>query len=283
MDDLIKRAHQGTRRLQEPGAGRARGAAARRPAEHGARGLRAVRAPTSRAPTSCSRRRRRRARSARSRAASARCSAAAAAAGRWAGLAASFTELGVDLDTAKKFGPIVIDYVRAPRRRRPRRARCKRRAEALNRRPCPWLRLESRRSQSRGSLHRCAVLLVALRRRGRLRIAQPRAAARQLPRGPRTAGWRTAVRPGRCAGRKRLRADPGERRGARARHGGRPWRRASLTATHAGPREHADRAQSAASELRRRGVAAARWRRAAGAAVRAPSCGQAWRFFAQRR
>jgi hypothetical protein len=33
-------------------------------------------------------------------------------AGRWAGLAASFTELGVDIDTAKKFGPIVIDYVR---------------------------------------------------------------------------------------------------------------------------------------------------------------------------
>lgn len=32
--------------------------------------------------------------------------------GRWAGLAASFTELGVDLDTAKRFGPIVIDYVR---------------------------------------------------------------------------------------------------------------------------------------------------------------------------
>jgi hypothetical protein len=32
--------------------------------------------------------------------------------GRWAGLAASFTELGVDLGTAKKFGPIVIDYVR---------------------------------------------------------------------------------------------------------------------------------------------------------------------------
>lgn len=32
--------------------------------------------------------------------------------GRWAGLAASFTELGVDLDTARKFGPIVIDYVR---------------------------------------------------------------------------------------------------------------------------------------------------------------------------
>jgi len=32
--------------------------------------------------------------------------------GRWAGLAASFTELGVDLTTAKKFGPIVIDYVR---------------------------------------------------------------------------------------------------------------------------------------------------------------------------
>jgi hypothetical protein len=32
--------------------------------------------------------------------------------GRWAGLAASFTELGVSLDTAKKFGPIVIDYVR---------------------------------------------------------------------------------------------------------------------------------------------------------------------------
>jgi hypothetical protein len=31
--------------------------------------------------------------------------------GRWAGLAASFTELGVDLTTAKKFGPIVIDYV----------------------------------------------------------------------------------------------------------------------------------------------------------------------------
>jgi hypothetical protein len=31
--------------------------------------------------------------------------------GRWAGLAASFTELGIDLDTAKKFGPIVIDYV----------------------------------------------------------------------------------------------------------------------------------------------------------------------------
>ena len=32
--------------------------------------------------------------------------------GRWAGLAASFTELGVDLTTAKKFGPIVIDYVK---------------------------------------------------------------------------------------------------------------------------------------------------------------------------
>jgi len=31
--------------------------------------------------------------------------------GRWAGLAASFTELGIPLDTAKKFGPIVIDYV----------------------------------------------------------------------------------------------------------------------------------------------------------------------------
>jgi hypothetical protein len=31
--------------------------------------------------------------------------------GRWAGLAASFSELGVDLDTARKFGPIVIDYV----------------------------------------------------------------------------------------------------------------------------------------------------------------------------
>jgi hypothetical protein len=34
------------------------------------------------------------------------------AAGRWAGLAASFTELGVDLDTAKKFGPIIIEHVR---------------------------------------------------------------------------------------------------------------------------------------------------------------------------
>jgi hypothetical protein len=33
-------------------------------------------------------------------------------AGRWAGLAAAFTELGVDLDTARKFGPIVIEYVR---------------------------------------------------------------------------------------------------------------------------------------------------------------------------
>lgn len=32
--------------------------------------------------------------------------------GRWAGLAASFTEIGVDLNTAKKFGPIVIEYVR---------------------------------------------------------------------------------------------------------------------------------------------------------------------------
>jgi hypothetical protein len=32
--------------------------------------------------------------------------------GRWAGLAASFTEIGVDIDTAKKFGPIVIEYVR---------------------------------------------------------------------------------------------------------------------------------------------------------------------------
>ena len=31
--------------------------------------------------------------------------------GRWAGLAASFTELGIDLTTAKKFGPIVVDYV----------------------------------------------------------------------------------------------------------------------------------------------------------------------------
>ena len=33
-------------------------------------------------------------------------------AGRWAGLAASFTELGVDLDTAKKFGPIIMEHVR---------------------------------------------------------------------------------------------------------------------------------------------------------------------------
>jgi hypothetical protein len=32
--------------------------------------------------------------------------------GRWAGLAASFTEIGVDLETAKKFGPIVIEFVR---------------------------------------------------------------------------------------------------------------------------------------------------------------------------
>jgi len=32
--------------------------------------------------------------------------------GRWAGLAASFTEIGVDLDTARKFGPIVIEHVR---------------------------------------------------------------------------------------------------------------------------------------------------------------------------
>ena len=34
------------------------------------------------------------------------------ATGRWAGLAASFAELGVDIDTAKKFGPIVIEHVR---------------------------------------------------------------------------------------------------------------------------------------------------------------------------
>ena len=33
-------------------------------------------------------------------------------AGRWAGLAASFGELGVDIDTAKKFGPIVMAHVR---------------------------------------------------------------------------------------------------------------------------------------------------------------------------
>ena len=32
--------------------------------------------------------------------------------GRWAGLAASFAELGVDIDTAKKFGPIVLEHVR---------------------------------------------------------------------------------------------------------------------------------------------------------------------------
>jgi len=32
--------------------------------------------------------------------------------GRWAGLAASFTELGIDLGTARQFGPIVIEYVR---------------------------------------------------------------------------------------------------------------------------------------------------------------------------
>lgn len=32
--------------------------------------------------------------------------------GRWAGLAASFAELGIDIDTAKKFGPIVLQYVR---------------------------------------------------------------------------------------------------------------------------------------------------------------------------
>jgi hypothetical protein len=34
------------------------------------------------------------------------------AAGRWAGLAATFTELGVDLGTARKFGPIIIEHVR---------------------------------------------------------------------------------------------------------------------------------------------------------------------------
>lgn len=34
------------------------------------------------------------------------------AAGRWAGLAASFTELGIDLRTAKQFGPIVLEHVR---------------------------------------------------------------------------------------------------------------------------------------------------------------------------
>jgi hypothetical protein len=33
-------------------------------------------------------------------------------AGRWAGLAASFSELGIDLKTARQFGPVVIDYVR---------------------------------------------------------------------------------------------------------------------------------------------------------------------------
>jgi hypothetical protein len=32
--------------------------------------------------------------------------------GRWAGLAASFAELGIDLDTARKFGPIVIEHMR---------------------------------------------------------------------------------------------------------------------------------------------------------------------------
>ena len=32
--------------------------------------------------------------------------------GRWAGLAASFTELGINLETARKFGPIVIEHVR---------------------------------------------------------------------------------------------------------------------------------------------------------------------------
>jgi hypothetical protein len=32
--------------------------------------------------------------------------------GRWAGLAASFAEIGVDIPTAKRFGPIVIDYVK---------------------------------------------------------------------------------------------------------------------------------------------------------------------------
>jgi hypothetical protein len=32
-------------------------------------------------------------------------------AGRWAGLAASFAELGIDLETARKFGPIVIAHV----------------------------------------------------------------------------------------------------------------------------------------------------------------------------
>lgn len=32
--------------------------------------------------------------------------------GRWAGLAASFAELGVDVATAKMFGPIVMDYVK---------------------------------------------------------------------------------------------------------------------------------------------------------------------------
>jgi hypothetical protein len=33
-------------------------------------------------------------------------------AGRWAGLAAEFAALRIDLGTARKFGPIVMDYVR---------------------------------------------------------------------------------------------------------------------------------------------------------------------------
>src|SRR4051794_3566989 len=33
-------------------------------------------------------------------------------AGRWAGLATTFTGLGIDLGTARRFGPIVLDYVR---------------------------------------------------------------------------------------------------------------------------------------------------------------------------
>jgi hypothetical protein len=39
-------------------------------------------------------------------------SALSSLAGGWAGLAASFAELGVDSDTARKFGPIVIEHVR---------------------------------------------------------------------------------------------------------------------------------------------------------------------------
>jgi len=152
-------------------------------------------------------------------------------AGRWAGLAASFTELG----GRHRHG----QEIRADRHRlrphhggeKPRQADA-RGAEDLT---------TAGASVNASRLARPLASLAVCSWPPRSRAAAARAAAscsRQLPRRARAAGRRAAVRSRRGAGGKRRRAVSRERRGARARQRGR-GRRRTTHGEDAGLREHA--------------------------------------------